>query len=73
MNMHKNAWLTPRGRERIVRQVDGSEPIFLDDAPRHILMEDRHNCRGMFGSIASVFTVMAAPPLGRRRSVSQKR
>ena len=63
MNMHKNAWLAGRWLG----------PIFLDDAPRHILMEDRHNCRGMFSSIASVFTVMAAPPLGRRRGVSQKR
>ena len=29
MNMHKNAWLTPRGRERIVRQVDGSDRFSL--------------------------------------------
>src|SRR5271166_4008312 len=25
MNMHKNAWLTPRGRERIVRQVESGQ------------------------------------------------
>ena len=29
MNMHKNAWLTPRGRERIVWQVDGWDRFSL--------------------------------------------
>ena len=29
MNMHKNARLTPRGRERIVRQVEVRRPIVV--------------------------------------------
>ena len=27
MNVYKNARLTPRGRERIVRQVDSGDPL----------------------------------------------
>jgi hypothetical protein len=29
MNMHKNARLTPRGRERIVRQVESGQTIAI--------------------------------------------
>ena len=73
MNTHKNAWLTPRGREPIVRQVDGWDRFSLTTRRVTYSWKIGTTAGRMFGSIASVFTVLAAPPLGRRRSVSQKR
>ncbi len=37
MNMHKNARLTPRGRERIVRQVEsGQTPEAVSESRRRL-------------------------------------
>jgi transposase-like protein len=54
MNMHKNARLTPRGRERIVRQVEsGQTPEAVEAAgvcPRTVRKwVDRHRREGLAG------------------------
>src|SRR5258708_34164737 len=55
MNMHKNARLTPRGRERIVRQVaSGQTPEAVAEAagicPRTVRKwVDRHRREGLAG------------------------
>ncbi len=43
MNMRKNAWLTPLGRERIVRQVASGQTPQVADEPQA-------SARGPFGS-----------------------
>ena len=55
MNIHKNARLTPRGRERIVRQVaSGQTPEAVAEAvgvcPRTVRKwVDRYRCEGLAG------------------------
>jgi hypothetical protein len=46
MNVHKNARLTPRGRERIVRQVEGGQTPGGRRRSRRRLPADRSQVGG---------------------------